>query len=138
MVAPAAPPAVDTAKHPVIRGKAGMQELSCETRERRAANRGATFWPAMFFLIFFAILVVFVSHYYLIPALTAKQSATQPATNRLEAQAALILTILLVMLLSGLILIFKVHRFFLPGERQPRVKTKYVDAWAEAGKRAGE
>ncbi len=46
------------------------------------------------------------------------------------------LTILLVMLFCGLVLMFKVHRFFLPRPKTPRTQTKYVDAWAEAGKRA--
>lgn len=99
-------------------------------------RRGLTLWPALFFLIFFAFLIVFVSHYYLLPALSASQAATQPARDRLRAEAALVLTILLVMLFSGLMLMFKVHRFFLPRPRTPRTQTKYVDVWAEAGKRA--
>src|SRR5688572_30840390 len=99
-------------------------------------RRGLTFWPALFFLAFFALLLVFVSHYYLLPALSASQAATQPARDHLQAEAALVLTILLVILFAGLVLMFKVHRFFLPTPRAPRTQTKYVDAWAEAGKRA--
>lgn len=99
-------------------------------------RRAATPWAALCFLGFFALLIAFVAHYYLVPAMSAKQAATQPATDLLRAQAALLLTVLLVMLLSGLVLTFKVHRFFLPRKGQPRVRTKYVDAWAEAGKRA--
>jgi hypothetical protein len=90
------------------------------------------------FLAFFAGLIAFVSHYYLIPALSASQSATRPARLMLRAEAALLLSILLVMLLSGLVLTFKVHRFFLPKPRTPRARTRYVDAWAEAGRRAGD
>ncbi len=56
----------------------------------------------------------------------------------LKAEAMLLLSILLVMLLSGLVLTFKVHRFFLPKPRAPKVQTKYVDAWAEAGRRIDE
>ena len=101
-------------------------------------RRGLTLWPALFFLVFFALLLVFVSHYYLLPALSASQAATQPARAHLRAEAALVLTILLVTLFSGLVLTFKVHRFFLPAPRAPRTQTKYVDAWAEAGKRAND
>jgi len=99
-------------------------------------RRAFTFWPALFFLVFFALLIVFVSNYYLLPALSASQSATQPARAHLRAEAALVLSILLVILFCGLVLMFKVHRFFLPGPKAPRTQTKYVDAWAEAGKRA--
>ena len=98
--------------------------------------RAASPWPAVCFLAFFAVLIVFVSHYYLLPAMEAKQAATQPAQSLLRAQAALLLSLLLVMLLCGLVLTFKVHRFFLPRKWTPGVRTKYVDAWAEAGKRA--
>jgi hypothetical protein len=98
-------------------------------------RRAATPWAALCFLGFFALLIAFVSHYYLLPAMAARQSATQPAVSLLRAEAALLLAILLVMLLSGLVLTFKVHRFFLPRKGEARVRTKHVDAWAEAGKR---
>ena len=99
-------------------------------------HRGVSFWPALFFLVFFALLIAFVSHYYLLPALEASQAATQPALARLRAEAALLLTILLVMLFCGLVLMFKIHRFFLPRPKTTRTQTKYVDVWAEAGRRA--
>lgn len=110
----------------------------CPCRPRAAINRGVSPWPAVVFLAFFAVLIAFVSHYYLLPALSASQSATQPASSMLDAEATLVLSILLIILLSGLVLTFKVHRFFLPHPRVPRVRTKYVDAWAEAGRRAGD
>jgi TRAP-type mannitol/chloroaromatic compound transport system permease small subunit len=122
--------------HPVVTGHRVQFVIVTDARRPHPRRHAAfTLWPTLFFLIFFAILVVFVSNYYLVPALSASQSATQPANAHMRAQAALLLSILLVILLSGLVLTFKVHRFFLPRKAEPRARTKYVDAWAEAGKR---
>ena len=49
---------------------------------------------------------------------------------------ALLFALVLVILISGLILTFRIGRFFFPRPSGPRVQTKHVDAWAEAGKRA--
>ena len=95
-------------------------------------------WPALVFLAFFALLLAGISYWYLLPALSASQAATQPARDRLAAEALLLLTILLIILLAGLMLTFKFHRLFLFAAKPPAQKTKYVDAWAEAGKRMEE
>jgi hypothetical protein len=90
------------------------------------------------FLVGFTVLLLVVCHYYLLPAIDAAKSATQPAQKYLAADAALLLAILLVILVSGLILTFRIGWFFFPRKSGPRTKTRYVDAWAEAGKRVRE
>jgi hypothetical protein len=121
--------------HPSATGHRVQSSIVTDAQAHARGHTGFTLWPTVFFLLFFAVLVVFMSNYYLIPAMSASQSATQPAREHLRAQAALLLTIMLVILLSGLVLTFKVHRFFLPRKWEPRSRTKYVDVWAEAGKR---
>jgi hypothetical protein len=102
------------------------------------SRRAVIPWPALVFLAFFALLLVGVCYWYLLPALSASQAATQPARDRMAAEALLLLTILLIILLAGLLLTFKFHRFFFSSAKPPVQKTKYVDAWAEAGKRMEE
>jgi hypothetical protein len=88
------------------------------------------------FLIGFLVLLIAVSQYYLAPAADAARSATRPAQEYLGAQAALVTALLLIVLLVGLLVVVRPSRFFRPRDVQPRTRTKYVDAWAEAGRRA--
>jgi len=97
---------------------------------------GRTIAAVVAFLSGFLILLLAVSHYYLLPAADAARSATKPATARLAAEAVLVLTLLLTILLAGLVLAFRPSRFFRPRNAEPRTRTTYVDAWAEAGRRA--
>jgi hypothetical protein len=57
--------------------------------------------------------------------------------QRVHAVAWLMFSVLLVYLVGGLILVFRVGRFFFPREDLTgrRVETPHVDIWAEAGKR---
>ncbi len=89
------------------------------------------------FLVLFAILIVMVSNWYLLPTLQAYKTASKPEKNEIAIYARLLLSVLLVILLIGLMLTFRAGRFFFPRPSEPPVKTKYIDAWAEAGKRAG-
>lgn len=87
------------------------------------------------FLAGFAALLIFVSYYYLFPALRARQAATEPERKVLAAHALLLMAVLLFILLMGLILTFRIGRFFLPRRRGKARPTIYPDAWAEAARR---
>ena len=99
-------------------------------------HRRRSIWPTLWFLLGFAVLLILVSNYYLLPALDAWNSSTDPVGKKLlSAHSALLLTILLLILLSGLLLTFRIGRYFFPRAMRKRTHTKYVDIWAEAGKR---
>ena len=103
----------------------------------RSRHRGhSSVWAVLGFLTLFAALVVFVCFYYLFPALTAAMTATRPQRQQMAAEAWLLLAVMLVILVSGLILTFRIGRLFFPGPTPKRTQTRYVDAWAEAGRRA--
>jgi hypothetical protein len=91
------------------------------------------------FLAAFAVFIVFLSTYYLLPALEAfvqaHRAGDQTGKKAISATSALLLSVILIILLSGLILTFRVGRFFFPRQSPPRTRTKYVDIWAESGKR---
>ena len=102
---------------------------------RRDARSGRIYWGALAFLAGFAALLVFVCFWYLFPSLDAAQEATPREKKQLAAYARLLLAIILIILFAGMLLTLRVGRFFLPGPLRKKVQTKYVDAWAEAGKR---
>ena len=109
------------------------RHLYSRPRRRRA---GRIYWATLAFLLGFSVLIVFVSYYYLFPAMEATPDASPVERRQLAAHAWLLLTIILVILLSGMILTFRVGRFFLPPRTSDKPKpTRYVDAWAESGKR---
>jgi hypothetical protein len=87
------------------------------------------------FLLLFAILLVSVSNFYLLPAISAAKNATPDEKRRLMAYSRLLLAIVLFILLVGLMMTFRIGRFFFPRARGPRTQTKYIDVWAEAGRR---
>src|SRR2546421_11560907 len=94
-----------------------------------------TIWGVAIYLVGFLILILVVSKYYLIPAFVAEQHATAEQRRVLVAHSWLILALVLFVLLVGLLLTFRIGRFFFPGSREPAKPTEYVDAWKEAGKR---
>ena len=106
------------------------------TRPHRPAR---VHYGVLFFLIAFTAFLVFLSSYYLLPALRtfleAKQSGDKRGIHAISATSALLLAVLLVILITGLILTFRIGRFFFPRKSPPRTRTKYVDAWAESAKR---
>jgi hypothetical protein len=109
--------------------------MGSENRTRHRARSGRTAIAVLAFLLLFAILLVCVSNFYLIPAIGAAKNANPDEKRRLMAFSRLLLMIVLFILFVGLVMTFRVGRFFFPRPTGPRVKTKYVDAWAEAGQR---
>lgn len=92
-------------------------------------------WALIVYLLTFAVLVVIISRYYLVPAMQAAVNATRQEKQLLSASSLLLLAVILFILGVGLLLTFRVSRFFFPRPSQKRSQTRYVDAWAEAGKR---
>ena len=105
-------------------------------RGRNALRGGRSPAAVVVFLALFAILLVFVCQFYLIPTLQVVKSASHAERMKMAAYARLILAILLFILFAALSITFRFGRFFFPRPQPPRTKTQYVDAWAEAGKRA--
>src|SRR5205085_742050 len=97
---------------------------------------GRTLVAVVIYLVSFGILLALVSKYYLIPALIAKQTTDNPkAKEVLAASSRLILCLVLFVLLMGLLLTFRIGRFFFPRKRDPMKPTPYTDIWSEAGRR---
>ena len=96
---------------------------------------GRTPWAVVLFLVGFGILITFVSFYYLLPAMDAALDASPRQRRGLAAYSSLLLALVLFILFVGLLMTFRFGRFFFPRSAPPPAKTKYVDAWAESGKR---
>ena len=101
----------------------------------RPLRLGIAYTRLIVFLCAFAGLVIFVAYYYLFPAMEAAKKATPPQRRLLSAHARLVLALLLFILLCGLILTFRVGRFFLPRRQQRDKPTIYSDAWVESARR---
>jgi hypothetical protein len=102
---------------------------------RPILRAGRTPWAVLLFLIGFAVLIAFVSFYYLMPAMDAALDAPPRQRRHLAAYSWLLMSLVLFILLVGLMMTFRFGRFFFPRTTPPPAKTKYVDAWAESGKR---
>lgn len=98
-------------------------------------SSGRSHWSSVAFLFTFTILLIAICHYFLIPALEARRHATPDDKLKLRAWSTLLLAVMLFILLAGLLLTVRIGRFFFPRPDVPRVQTKHIDAWAEAGKR---
>jgi hypothetical protein len=96
---------------------------------------GLAYVRVIAYLLGFGVLLFFVIHYYLIPALQAAGQATPRERRILSVQSRLVLALILFILLVGLILVFRVGRFFFPRRRQRPKPTIYPDAWAESARR---
>lgn len=92
-------------------------------------------WATLAFMAGFAVLIVVISRWYLLPALEVFQDATGPEKRQLSAHSTLLLAIILVILLAGILLTFRFGRYFIPRAGEPRKPTQYSDAWAESAKR---
>src|SRR5437762_2407707 len=96
-------------------------------------------WRVIVFMLTFAVLIAFVSRYYLIPALSAAKNATPREKRWLMASSRLLLAVILFIIVAGIFMTFRVGRFFFPRySRPPRSPTQYIDAWAESAKRLQE
>lgn len=88
------------------------------------------------FLFGFTVLILVISHHFLIPALLVTRDATPQEKRHIQAVATLLLAVVLFILMVGLLLVLRVRRFFVSSPAPTRQKTEYIDAWAEAGRRA--
>lgn len=87
------------------------------------------------YLAGFVAVLLIVSHFYLLPAIEATRGADPKQRELLAWHARLVLIVVLFVLLGGLMLTFRISRFFRP-RPGPRPKpTQYVDAWEESGRR---
>ena len=108
------------------------------TRRPIPPRAGRTVWAFLGFLLLFVLLILLVSHFYLLPALAAYPHVSPAWRRKMSADALLLCVLLLVILLCGLMLTVRIGRFFFPRPTAPRTRTRHVDAWAEAGRRASE
>ena len=105
------------------------------TRESHPRSSGRSHWAVVAFLFTFVIGLILVCYLFLFPALEAFKKATPAEKAPLRAWSTLLLAVMLFILLAGLMLTVRFGRFFFPRPDVPRIHTKHVDAWAEAGKR---
>jgi uncharacterized BrkB/YihY/UPF0761 family membrane protein len=101
----------------------------------RQFRGGLAYVRVIAYLLGFGVLLFFIVHYYLIPALQAAGQATPRERRILSVQSRLVLALILFILLVGLILVFRVGRFFFPRHRKRQKPTNYPDAWAESARR---
>jgi hypothetical protein len=99
------------------------------------ARVGKSIWAFVGFLALFCLLLLLVTKVYLLPALAAFNAGDERERKLLGVHALLLMLAILVILGLSAILIFGIGRYFLPRKRQIEPKTKYTDAWTEAGKR---
>ena len=102
---------------------------------RHPRYSGRSHWAAVAFIFSFALLLIAICYFYLFPALEAFKHATPEEKAKLRAYSSLVQAVMLFILIAGLVLTVRIGRFFFPRPDSPRSKTKYVDVWAEAGKR---
>jgi hypothetical protein len=96
---------------------------------------GRVVWATLAFMLGFAVLIIFISNWYLIPALKASANATGEEKRVLVAHSRMLLAIVLFILFAGILLTFRVGRYFAPHVGEKSKPTQYVDAWAESAKR---
>ncbi len=96
---------------------------------------GRTILSVLCFLLLFLMLLSMMSHFYIIPSLDAAKHMDHAQRRKLAADALLLMVLMLTLLMIGLLITFRISRFFFPRPTSPRSRTKVVDAWAEAGKR---
>lgn len=92
------------------------------------------FFPLIGFMLAAWVILFLVTDIFLIPAMQVAKGADATARRQLAAISALVLAIILTSLLAILFLVLRPGRFFLPRKHE-KVRTRYVDAWAEAGQR---
>src|SRR5687768_5077529 len=85
-------------------------------------------WAMVAYLAGFAVLITFIAWYYLIPAMQAASDATPRQKQQLSAYSLLLMALVLLIVFVGIVLTFRVSRFFFPRPPLARSQTKYVDA----------
>ena len=96
---------------------------------------GYSRWSILGFLVGSFAILLLVVHRYLIPAMLAAHNIDERGRKQLAALSSLVLAIVLVCLVAAMVLIIRPGRFFLPRKTPPRVRTTYIDAWEESGRR---
>lgn len=100
---------------------------------------GRSIWAFVGFLALSYFLLALLTKVYLLRALEDFKSADDPGKRLIGLHAMLLMCAVLIVLGLCWMLIFRVGRYFFPRLReqndQPEAKTKYTDAWTEAGKR---
>ena len=109
--------------------------MRATTPHPHSARNGRTYAAVTVYLVVFALLVLALVKWYLVPGLRAAQHANHDEREKLAANALLVLIVVLFALMAGLVLTFRVSRFFFPRPLPPRKQTQYTDAWAESAKR---
>src|SRR5437764_14989570 len=110
-------------------GTRTSRTLSAMSSGATNLSRWRTPWVLLVFLLGYSVLRVVVSHYYLLPALKVVHDATPAERKWLSASSALLLAVILFILGVGIVLTFRVSRFFFPRPGMTREKpTQYVDA----------
>lgn len=99
------------------------------SRQRRAFLH----WPLFAFLIAFTILLCILMIHFLMPAAQAAQNASPADKLKLRAVSALLLSVVLFVLFTGLLLSVRLSRRL--SSRPKPTKTQYIDAWSESAKR---
>jgi hypothetical protein len=93
-------------------------------------------WGLLVFLLAFAGLILIVSRWYLLPAAQTVAGATPQEQRLLTATSRLLLAVILFVIGAGIVITFRVGRFFFPRPSAPaKSKTQYIDAWSESAKR---
>lgn len=102
----------------------------------RPSRVGRIYWAMAAYLGGFVILIGLLVRYFILPGLAVlNDPATSEAQrNRLGAVAALLMVLVLILLLVGLVLVFRVRRYFHEHSSR-RQQTVCVDAWAESANR---
>jgi Na+/H+ antiporter NhaC len=93
-------------------------------------------WAMIAFLLGFLLFISILVRWYLIPAMIAASDATPGERRELSAYSMLLLAVVLLIVFAGIVLTFRVSRYFFP--RTPphhSAKTPYIDAWAESARR---
>ena len=111
-----------------------MRVAGCELRVKDR-RRGKSVLPFVGFLSLFCLLLLMVTKLYLLRALNDFNGADERGRRLIALHALLLMSAVLVILGLSWMLIFRIGRYFFPNPKPPRVKTKYVNAWEEAGKR---
>lgn len=87
------------------------------------------------FFVLFTLLLLLVYRFYMIPWIAESQHASKSHLRKMSAEALLLMCVLLSILFSGLLVTFRISRFFVQPPAEKRTQTKVVDAWSEAGRR---
>ena len=101
----------------------------------RSHRSGRSPLAVLAYLLGFTAVLLIVSHFYLLPALAAAAHADPARRKLLAAHAMLILALVLFILLVGLLMTFRIGRFFRPRTHTREKPTTYIDAWKESGRR---